>query len=405
MTVEFRALKESEKEECIDLWCTVWPGDNRDYFKRYFYGDVEWLPYYTQVAVEENKLVSAVHICKRTVPCGELRMTMGGIANVATLPEYRGKGYNTGCLKRAIAVMEGDAMDFSLLFTGIHDYYGHLGYSKLARKMIYGVIPEGFSPLPNSITVRPAEADDLAKFREIYTDYNKNRAIAVVRSDAYWRDWLQVTPDKIPDHLFTAVNNQNEIAGYARCGTFQSAVPYGPEEIGVRLTEFGIALHVGNEDEVTQALINFVSARFISEGTKHIRLDIALEPSVLKALERVVHKVETKEVTAGMFRLLHRENLSRGISMQLNDRWISAGRPRGSISFNTPYGAISIEADGAFLLISPTNDSDSLPQETFFGLLFGLLSASEAAENSNLHPLIEGLFPKMASVYYGADGF
>src|SRR5689334_12099346 len=115
--MEVRALQPEEREACLDLWCTVWAADSRPYFRRYFYGDVEWLPYYTQVAVVEGKIVSAVHICKRSVACGEFRLTMGGIANVATLPEYRGQGYNTACLQHAIAVMEGDAMDFSLLFT------------------------------------------------------------------------------------------------------------------------------------------------------------------------------------------------------------------------------------------------------------------------------------------------
>ena len=61
---------------------------------------------------------------------------MGGIANVATLPEFRGKGYSTACLKQTIAVMEGDAMDFSLLFTGINGYYERQGYISRKRDNI-----------------------------------------------------------------------------------------------------------------------------------------------------------------------------------------------------------------------------------------------------------------------------
>src|SRR3569623_1514954 len=90
-----RSLREEEREACIDLWCTVWPGQNsRAYFRRYFYGDIDWLPYYTQVAEIEGRLVSAVQICRRVVACGDVQLTMGGIANVATAPAFRGKGYN-----------------------------------------------------------------------------------------------------------------------------------------------------------------------------------------------------------------------------------------------------------------------------------------------------------------------
>ena len=76
---------------------------HRRLFPALFRGRVEWLPYYTQVAVDAGRIVSAVHICRRTVACGDFRLTMGGIANVATLPEYRGKGLNTACLRAAIS--------------------------------------------------------------------------------------------------------------------------------------------------------------------------------------------------------------------------------------------------------------------------------------------------------------
>ena len=161
MSVEFRAVREEEKEACIALWCTVWQGANSEtYFRRYFFGDVEWLPYYTQVAVEDGEIVSAVQICKRTVPCGEYRLVMGGIANVATLPEHRGKGYNTECMKRAIAVMEADAMDFSLLFTGINAYYARLGYCDMPRPNLAGTLRESLAPLALPYRVRLATATD-----------------------------------------------------------------------------------------------------------------------------------------------------------------------------------------------------------------------------------------------------
>ena len=59
--MEIRALRENEQDACVELWRTVWPGDNEAYFRRYFEGDVDWLPYYTQVAVDGGRL--ADHRC------------------------------------------------------------------------------------------------------------------------------------------------------------------------------------------------------------------------------------------------------------------------------------------------------------------------------------------------------
>ncbi len=57
-----RSLREEEREACLDLWCAVWPGEgSRAYFERYFSGDIDWLPHYTQVA-EINGRLSAPSI-------------------------------------------------------------------------------------------------------------------------------------------------------------------------------------------------------------------------------------------------------------------------------------------------------------------------------------------------------
>ena len=170
--MEIRALKESEKEECIAFWRSIWPGDNDAYFRRYLEGDVEWLPYYTQVAVDCGRIVSSAHICKRTVACGDFRLQMGGVANVATLPEYRGHGINSECLSTAIRVMEADAMDFSLLFTGIPGYYEKKGFSPIPRTRLRGTLRHG--PVPNvlGITVRQAATADIADIADIYDSYN-----------------------------------------------------------------------------------------------------------------------------------------------------------------------------------------------------------------------------------------
>jgi len=190
-----RSLREDERAACLDLWCTVWPGENSPaYFRRYFYGDIDWLPYYTQIAEIDGQIVSAVHICRRVVACGDLKLTMGGIANVATAPAFRGKGYSTACLRRAIAVMEADALDFSLLFTGINAFYAREGFVDWPRERRRGAIRTDFTPRPTTLQVRHTTDADIEAIQQIYAAYNRTRPIAVQRSGAYWRAWIGFAP-------------------------------------------------------------------------------------------------------------------------------------------------------------------------------------------------------------------
>lgn len=143
MSVQGREIREAELEECLALWCTVFHNDTSEYFERYFYGDAAFEPKYTRVAVLDGRIVSAVHIVKRLVACGECTFTMGGIANVATLPEARGRGLASECLRQAIEVMRADAMDFSTLGTGIPGFYSRFGWERAHRLIGTGTIPAG----------------------------------------------------------------------------------------------------------------------------------------------------------------------------------------------------------------------------------------------------------------------
>lgn len=427
--LEVRAIRLEERQECLDLWCAVWPGDSAAYFRRYFYGDREFLPYYTRVGVLHGRVVSAVQICKRTVACGDQVLTMGGIANVATLPEYRGRGYNTQCLRSAIAVMEADAMDFSLLFTGIHDYYARQGFETLEKLWLSGTVRQDFAPVPSPFLVRSALPSDLESIERCHAAYNRSRPIAVQRYPAYWRDWLNIYPDHLPDTLLVATDASDTVVGYIQTGVFNSAIPYSADAAEVRVIEYGTldpgdvqvssAAEEGQnwipaqiETGIARALLEAVVLRMPSVAAGGVlRLEIGPEASVLKALNSILVRVEEHYNRSGMVRLLHRDNLLRSMTMEWNDRWLRAGRPEGSVSFDTPYGGVAVVGEGALLRVMPTDEMEMgegevrLSQATLFGLLFGMLLPDQATSDISLHPFLRALFPERATVYYGADGF
>ena len=145
---------------------------------------------------------------------------------------------------------------------------------------------------------------------------------------------------------------------------------------------------------MTDALLASVAAESLACGENVLRIDLFREPTIEAALNRTL--IDRHEHSDGscMGRLLHRENLFRGFTMEWNERWLAGGRPAGVISFETPYGPVNIDANGL-----------ALPQSTLLGLLFGFMSVTDACVNDEVAVLAETLFPRTASVYYGADGF
>ncbi len=407
--MEVRALREDEREACLSLWRTVWPGDNDAYFRRYFEGDIEWLPYYTQVAVDAGRIVSAVHICKRTVACGDFRLQMGGIANVATLQEYRGKGLNSACLRAAIAVMEADAMDFSLLFTGINGYYAREGYATLPRARARGVLRENRAPRSHSWIVRPARMEDLAEIFTVYGVYNQVRPIAVQRSAAYWRDWIGVNAEKLegPDPPLVAVDSAGRVAGYI---VYQANFYRGHQitEDYAYISEFGVVTNksVPNGDELALALLEAVAVRALASGKRELHLSIALDRHIRYALKEICDTVSENVTESGMARLLSRDGLLRSLLMEWNERWIEAGRPPGTIAFETPYGPAALDASGRFLTVAGDSDTTAtLSQSALLGLIFGTISPEQTAADPTCLPLLTAIFPRHDGVYWSADGF
>ena len=127
-----------------------------------------------------------------------------------TLPEERGHGYSTACLNRAQAYMEVEDFDFSLLGTGINDYYARLGWVTTPLPGYRAAIPKETAFLNEG--VRPAVAADLPAIRRLYNEGNADRPIAVIRDDSYWQGWLNIRDTNIPDTLWVSENGKGYIS-------------------------------------------------------------------------------------------------------------------------------------------------------------------------------------------------
>jgi predicted acetyltransferase len=183
--VEFGIFQAGDEPECLDLWTNVF-GVSRIYFERYFWGDKHWKPDYTRLCRVDGNIVSAVQIVRRMIHLNHHAVPMAGIANVATHPQHRGQGYSTQLLKDAHEVMDAEDFLFGLLFTGIHEFYGRLGWHSMPGGVWMA------EPAPVNLSgwhFREAMEADLHAVMAWYAKFNVHHSCSVMRDEDYWHGW------------------------------------------------------------------------------------------------------------------------------------------------------------------------------------------------------------------------
>ncbi len=279
MAPQFRALRPEEQAECLEVWARVFsPG--HDYFERYF-RDPLWKPDYTRVCLVEGRIVAAMQVVRRPVrlPNGAT-LWMAGIANVATLPEYRGHGFASQLLRDLHAVMDAEDFAFGLLFTGIHDFYARLGWERLPLPLYQA------TPTPadlNGWRFRVAEPDDLPRVQRWYDAFYANHALRVDRDDAYWRVWTRWDDPSWRAKFYLAEDPAGNPRGYLALETHHGRDAQGnPFVSDISLAELGADPH---DDETVRMLIGFASQTAHMAGA---RLEIFLPESDIERWARLL---------------------------------------------------------------------------------------------------------------------
>ncbi len=253
MNPEFRDLRPAEQAECLDLWARVF-SPSHDYFERYFQ-DPLWQPRYTRVCVVDGALVAAMQVVRRPVRLTNGRtLWMAGIANVATLPEYRGRGYASQLLLDLHQVMDADDFAFGLLFTGIHDFYGRHGWERLPLPLYHA------TPAPAELSgwrFRVAEPSDLTAVQRWYDAFYADHPLSVARDDAYWRIWTRWHDPNWRNKFYIAEDSNGVARGYVALETHYATDSQGNRVVSaISLVELGSA--AGDADAL-HALVRFAS--------------------------------------------------------------------------------------------------------------------------------------------------
>ncbi len=188
--MEFRALYPDELEAWLDHVTHVFSGGRR-YFSNHWHNDPWRDPEGIRIAVDNGTIVSTVRVFIRKMFLHGEPVSVGGIGEVSTRPEYRQRGLATQLLKDSIRFMESRGIVMSSLH-GSQRIYSVEGWEKVPR---YYAKQPLTAKRQVAWEVRPANFDDAAEIRRvaaIYDGYARKFNGTFVRDDmAYWTEWVR----------------------------------------------------------------------------------------------------------------------------------------------------------------------------------------------------------------------
>lgn len=391
-SAQFRAIKQNELDQCLDLWGKVF-SVGRDFFPPYFHGDPWFKRAYTRVAIVDGKIVSVIHICERDVQVGSARLKMGGIGNVATDPDYRGRGYSQRLLADCAKVMHDHRLDFSVLFTGIQPFYEKCLWRSVPQRMFVGKPRTDIPKADPAYVMRAWDWDkDMKAVQRIHERFNSGRPLTTVRTPEYWAGYLPQRFGKSENRI--VAEHDGTVIGYLF--VVRDADNCWIQEIG----------YLPEHKACADALL-IRSAEMAREvGSENIRGNLPHEPEIVAAIDRIADKVEPVEPMGGMYRITHMKSLTERILPELNCR--AAKCPDGAVSLDTELGSLRFTVSGGRVTLGARSPIRvPVSQLEFFCLLFGIKSVKELGMSlpEDAAPIVATLFPPQKPVFWLPDHF
>lgn len=161
--------------------------------------------------LEGNQLAAKLHLLPLEINIGDAIFKMGGIAGVATYPEYRRSGHVKELLKHALEKMKQDEFSVSMLHPFAVSFYRKYGWELFVNRFIC-------SMTKSDLVMQKHVKGNIRRFSKdnhpneievIYETFAKRFAGMLVRSREWWTQ-------AVYHDLIAAVyyNEENEATGY-----------------------------------------------------------------------------------------------------------------------------------------------------------------------------------------------
>lgn len=165
-----------------------------------------------------SQVVSHVHAMSRMMDVDSLRIPVGIVAQLATLPEYRGRGCGTSALEAAEDQLVEDGAVLGVTWTNQPSFFRHRGWIPCGRQSWSEVSPRNllaelevrrepprtvFGGKPRQVTVRLWWHYERAALLRLYHQHFAPRVGAFHRNDERWQ-WLIAR--RAFDRIFVAID-------------------------------------------------------------------------------------------------------------------------------------------------------------------------------------------------------
>ncbi|WP_427366347.1 GNAT family N-acetyltransferase [Candidatus Caldatribacterium saccharofermentans] len=144
-SVEIRRGTFQDFEKVVELLRLVFPQDERGYYFGFLRFDPFFHPRDVWLVTDGKEVVSCLFLLRRLFSDGERLLPGGGIANVATRPDFRGRGLASLLLQEAILQSKKEGLSFLVLVTEIPAFYERFGFQDLGKFVAYLTPQEGFT--------------------------------------------------------------------------------------------------------------------------------------------------------------------------------------------------------------------------------------------------------------------
>ncbi len=139
---KLRIAEENELQALLELWTEVLQASPDEFTSMYW--SCAPVKRRTFVIECDSKIVSSAQLYILTLRDENVNAVhVGGIANVATLPEYRHRGFASKLIKAAYDDMRAAGCSWSLLYTGIPSFFEQFGWRPIHRNFLAVNVPNG----------------------------------------------------------------------------------------------------------------------------------------------------------------------------------------------------------------------------------------------------------------------
>jgi len=382
-----RGVRREEREQLLSLLKSAFPSTEIEWFPPYYDGDPYYKPEYTRVWEENGVLLSTVQIVKKILRIEDQTILLGGIANVGTHPDHRGKGYATALLEDSLRLMKEEGFHLSLLFTGIQPFYEKLGWREIPFPFLY--IPYKSKDIAPQPHIREEREDDIPQIVKVYNEFNDKRNFTVVRDEAYMRGWIWKWHR---GQEVLVYERDSQIIGYIRFSKGGGLEPFWVNEFGCLKGEEICFLPLFRE------ALRRTSGRELASCTIHL----PLEEFILKGIEETLGEAKPQYGKGAMWRIINLPSLLSAIAPVLSRR--SKGI-KGVFPLDIEGHRATLKVNEGEVTVEDSLSSSSSPIELSQKLFVNLLAGFEDEEALSLPLDLSRLFPPAKPIFYSFDTF